>query len=670
CRAQTSGLVSWGVTARMRLPSPSVLAPFLLTLPLFWVSSAQGSDGPLGASLGAFVGADGEQRSQGPSPGRAHLLAPIRRLGLRPVTSNVAEFRSYLSKETSGGHAPGGFAALPLTQAQTSDRLLEMLEHALETSGRYFHVSSAASSNGDGSGVLSRPRLGAGAAAGAEDLSESEKQLEVEYDLDAWLQANVSFTPEQVRVRLTLQKALVVLAREDMLVRPDASEKDIHEAFLVALGRVSSTIGHDGRVTSLRDELVTLDFGKERGLTAGSRVELGLVVLAASHPASGETLRSRKVTTHVVEVLDAREGSSIARIVRFHPLVVRKAASLFSGGHADELPLLAWRQVPPPVLNTRGSDPWDKPREVEIEPLTGAAAQGFPEGGARASRRAGPALNQSSGDEQDAGFLGALFGSDSRASANASGVDTQTAESRPQNQSAESGSGARDSVEEGLEAEDLNAPSPERPVPRRRVSQDSQDGVSLLSARAGLGMTFGILETDRGDRYSDFPATVLNTVRAQIHLALPSEWESKPELTLRLFSGGDVEGTQFALAAPLVRPFSDSKEGRFLAGGELHVGGGSVKTIRVKQSLSHLALLGVAEYEAHLGGFGEAEVGAGVSLFGLRGGHLEGFMKVQVSPTSFLPKPLSLHARIESGPEKWTALEFGATWAFHQARGH
>jgi hypothetical protein len=71
-----------------------------------------------------------------------------------------------------------------------------------------------------------------------------------------------------------------------------------------------------------------------------------------------------------------------------------------------------------------------------------------------------------------------------------------------------------------------------------------------------------------------------------------------------------------------------------------------------------------------LGGFGEAEVGAGVSLFGLLGGHLEGFMKVQVSPTSFFPKPLSLHARLESGPEKWTALEFGATWAFHQARGH
>lgn len=598
----------------------------------------------------------GSRASGGFETGAAELLPPIRRLGLRPVTTNVAELRTYLSKESSGDLAPGGFASLPLSAEQASERLQEMLEHALDTSGRYFHVSSGATAHGDGASVLLRGGSGGG---------EWERRLEEDYDLDAWLQADVFFAPDQARVQLTLhtgtRKGVRLLAREDVLLRPDATEKDLHEAFLVALGRVSSTLGHDGRVTSMRDELVTLDFGKERGLLAGSRVELGLVVLAAAHPASGETLRSRRVTTHAVEVLDAREGTSIARIVRLNPLVVRKAAELFSRGHADDLPLLAWRQVAPPVLTSRGKNPWEQPRQVEVEPLTGAVSQGYAYEKAHGTEGSLP-----SQDSQDAGFLGALFGVPSSRKARTEHTATADAKGTAH---ADRQTGADATSEEFDEVEgEERLPQVPRPSPRGR-SRPARDDVAFLSARAGLGTTFGILETDRGDRYSDFPATVLNTLRAQVHLGLPSEWESKPEVALRLYSGGDVEGSQFILAAPLLKPAVQTQQGRLLLGGELHIGGGQVKTIRVQESLSHFALLGVAEYEAHFSGLGAADVGGGLSLFGLFGGHLEGYLSVSVSPSAFLPKPLGLHVRLEAGPEKWTAIEFGASWAFHQAKG-
>jgi hypothetical protein len=576
-----------------------------------------------------------------------------------------------------------------LSEEQASDRVLEILEHGLESSGRFFHVSLAPTPGGDASAAF----------APGESPEVAAARLTRDYDLDAWMQADVLFTPEQVRVRLVVTRGPPgatgrLLAREDVYAPADVTERGLHEALLTALGRVSETLGHDGRVTSLREDLVTLDFGRERGLAPGSRVELGLVVLAASHPASGEALRSRKVTTHVVEILDARRGTSVARVVKRNPTVLRRASDLFSGGVNEDLPLLAWRPRPRPALTTQGDAPWETPREVETAPIIGGNDAGF---GRHRTSPSPSSEKESEGvrERDDAGFLGELFGSsrqrqrggaqahrsqgdnvperERRADAGESGQPLEDASGNANNDGDDGdygdelgenegeGDGSNPSHGDGTRGgsfEEGDDPLKGRP------SRRGGEAFGLMAARAGLGMTFGILETDRGDRYTDFPATVLNTALVQADFTLTDGWIAKPEAALRLYSGGDVEGSEVAIKAPVLMAMHQTRAGRLLAGGELHLSSGNVKTIRVKKNLGHLAILGVGEYEAHSSGVGSADVGAGVSVFGLFGGHLEGFLRVGLTPSSVLPAPLSLYARLSSGPEKWSAVDFGALWAF------
>ena len=79
--------------------------------------------------------------------------------------------------------------------------------------------------------------------------------------------------------------------------KPKADEEKVKTAMAQGLRRLISTLGHDGKITYIRENLLTIDFGIERGITRGQQLIAGYVLLSSFHPQTGEFLRAEYFST-------------------------------------------------------------------------------------------------------------------------------------------------------------------------------------------------------------------------------------------------------------------------------------------------------------------------------------------------------------------------------------
>lgn len=277
------------------------------------------------------------------------FMVPVRRVGINPVKTNINEFRSYM---TDSAQEMKGLASLPYTESDLSLRLIDDFKEALDTTGRFWGL------------FLNDFQKQFSAAIGAQDMTDlanavaipQMKRLETDYGLDGWLDPLVYFTPNQTLVRLVLKSKThdqKTLTREDMYISPQPSEDKIRTAFSELMTRMRSSLGHDGRVTFQKDNLLTVDFGKDAGVQRGDILYAGYVILSSIHPKTHEYLKARRIATHQLKVLDSRNGSSLCQILYVDRTLLNET-QLKAEPNTNAPALLAWKKD----LNTEGDKKW------------------------------------------------------------------------------------------------------------------------------------------------------------------------------------------------------------------------------------------------------------------------------------------------------------------------
>jgi hypothetical protein len=525
-------------------------------------------------------------------------LPPIRRVGVDLANSNVKDYRNFLRQSTK---EPGGFPGLPLNENDTVFELTKAVETALGNTGRFW--------------ILSMSNFDKGFPTTLD--AQEKNRLTGTYDLDGWLVPTVVFAPDHTLIRVALKSAHepeILWAREDVLGPPQPSLSELQRLFETGVARLISTLGHDGALTWSRDDLVTVDFGSERGISKGEHLMAGFVLLSAFHPQTGEFLRSSRIDVMELEVIDAKKGAALCRIVQRNMLLEKEAARrMGKGGDATGTsksdPLLVWRLHSPSSRQR-----WRNKDRTAQSPHLGSAEEGF------------------SKEPEEVDQL----------------------EPVP--------------VEAPPKPED-KPPSPEKTSPQQpdeNPSENSELNFHLHSMMLGTGATFGILSTTRGDRNTDQPPLLLNTLNLGADIQLAPDLELTPRAVLSVFRGGDVTGGEFSVDVPLeTTVWRDSSRSRILALGA-GVGGiyGSVKTVRVVQPLTHFEVLGAGSYRMLLPGFGKFSVEANLSLFDILDGEIFGQVVTLAEPSSFFPKELGFFLRFKRGPKSWVEFQLGGQWKF------
>jgi hypothetical protein len=550
-------------------------------------------------------------------------MPAVRRVGVLPARSNVVEFREFMRDEA---RKMRGFLSLPYTEEQVSRELSRMTLRGVSDSGRFWSLSLDA-----------LVELSGVSPQHSRDYTAAELRLYKTYDLDAWIEPEVLFGPDHTKLRLTLRSARdrsFVLAREDIIFEAFPTSGEVEKNMHNALARVAATLAHDGRVTWRKSDLVVVDFGKERGLTQGTLLAAGYVILSARHPVTMEYLRAQKIQTLELEVVEAREGSSVCRIVRRHALMETEANNLLPG--LTEKGLLAWRKGAP------AESGW-----LEFAPAKTADA--------------------SIVSSAEAGFQSDEKPQTVEAPVATPPVATPPVVTPPQQVEAE-GNGAE---------------------PVAKDSEDMSDGSSLVEdieglfdfsrwkpreGTVGLGLAGGSLDSSTGSLKTEFPATVLNSVRGAIRLRYSNEIYLEPETYLHSFSGF-VDGYRAELALPLsyVTLGNMEKPGA----GALAVGLGptflfgevsSVRTVagrvrKTTQSFSafDVAIHGIYGMEVPVVGTVRAKAAVAIAeVLQGEGAALE--LRAQLHPHLYLPRELGFYGGMRMGPGIWFGYDLGATW--------
>lgn len=583
-------------------------------------------------------------------------MPAVRRLGVLPVRTNLPAFREFMRNETRN---MTGFLSLPFTESQASREISQMVSRGVIQSGRFWSLSLDA-----------LVELTGVSAQSTRDYTAAELRLYKTYDLDAWVDTEIVFNPDHTRLRLSLRSARdrgFVLAREDILFEAMPTSGELEKSVHNALTRVAATLSHDGRVTWRKNDLLVVDFGKERGLAQGSQLGAGYVILSARHPVSKEFLRAQKIQTLELEVVEAREGSSVCRILRRHALLENEANNLVPG--IGEKGLLAWRK-----------DVGDKSGWLEFSPAKNTDA------GIVSGAEAGFAQDEKSASKQQP-----------------SAPDITPAPV-PKEQNVVS---KTDSTKDSSDKKDMDSAEP-LPTSKPEATSDSEKSTPIVApkqekisddesgnsdkssinfegmldfknwkpvdATFGLALAGGSLDAKLGARDTDFPSTMLNSIRASATIKYSPQIYVEPEMFYHFFSG-TVDGSRFEIALPFsyVTMGNAEKPGS----GALSLGLGpvalmgevkSVRTVNAKiltttQSFSSVDLAIQAMYALELPYVGETRAKAIVAVAEvLQGEGSATELRVQIRPSQYLPKELSFYSGYRMGPGIWSGYDVGAAW--------
>jgi hypothetical protein len=556
----------------------------------------------LGALCAGVVPAQAKASSLWSGSSRAEkraAMTPLRRLGLLPVSHNIIEARKSLSDQTT----LRGLLAQPLSPEEFALRLNTQLKSVADASGRFWTMDAIAGESASGR------------SAAQPDLSTFQKaQLVREYDLDAWLKSEIYFTADHTAVRLAIvgTNSNAVIAREDILLPFGADWDALTNAFAQTIGRMSDTVGHDGRVVFENNGLVGIDFGTERGLANGHVLQVGLVLQAANHPQTGEVMRYQRVPLMTLEVVDAKQGASLCRKVQVNPDLIKQAETQFGTGAERKLPLLVWRQD-----GLKADPSWQAARgDGRVDAASIGFAQRENLASSAPARVPAPASSASSSE--------------------------RLPEAAPQPAQVAMTGGSSPFGGVSLAQKDNSAPG--------------------ASIKIGAGTAKGTLELSKGPVSSGVPSTIINQISVRDGFRYSPEWDVNYGAEYVSFTG-DAEGSRISgrvgmMASGAVFAVPDLP---LRWGIEGQVSSGGITTSKSKKTLDALELFGVASTNRSFEGGWTLEGELKPSITGILAGAFGYEFGLDVHP-GMAPKGLGVQWRILDDGDRWSEWMLGVTW--------
>lgn len=591
-----------------------------------------------------------ENHVQTTSP--VYSLPAIRRVGILPVESNIGEFRTYME---SSARAWKGLAAQPWTPREVSVRLGKGLRSHLAGSGRFWLLHSDALLE---TGQRPTPQQIAG--------------LRADFDLDAWVDASVYFSPDHTNLRVFLRNGndpAVAWLREDIVLPAQPSEQELLDGLESALVRLRRSLGHNASLVWRRNNLTVIDAGSRHGLVVGQRLFAGYVLLTAWHPRTMEFLRSKRVAIMELETVEVREDAAVCR-VRARNDVERRTVERLLGTQVASSQLLVWSDM-------RTDPEWQEALPATPHMLIGNAERGFQTMEERSQlEKARPPAAQSliseiEGQQETSPHLPADTKNDAPLPPSNSTLDpsTQLPRTTPTPPPA---------------AWAPSSPDPtEREQPRYSDGSFAEKILGAVDAYSiGAGVTYGWTESRIGKGQTGFSPTLLNSFESVTESRFEPDWRLDTRLGIRYFSESarNVSGHLLSLSVQFLSTFHASDlPGRIHLGLAPMISIGQITTHRTVtsttattrstqtsavQPMSYGGISAIGQWViTGMPEFRRLGLDLELSLDAAVQGELDVTGRVQTWLTS-LPKEIGISFLYRKGPRVWEEFGVWFHWMF------
>ena len=286
------------------------------------------------------------------------FLPPVRRLGINLTESNLDAFRRVIGNTS----VLRGLPHDPINEDTLDLKITEKLQSILRQTGRFWTISL-------------NSELGfVNNTTGVKEIALVREKTVKDYSLDAWLTTSLFFSPDGTTLRLVVsdpKNSKNIYVKEDIIMPPQASLEDVTESLYQGIDRVISSLAQDGSVIDAYNDLVTINFGKERGLQRGDILNAGYVIAMNRHPKTGEYLSSKRIPTKTIKVIKVDENSALCQIIE--EKYINENRYCIQKAIKENVPLLVWR-LPKKVDSNEG---WHRPYDPYVEPIVGFANKGF-----------------------------------------------------------------------------------------------------------------------------------------------------------------------------------------------------------------------------------------------------------------------------------------------------
>jgi hypothetical protein len=151
--------------------------------------------------------------------------------------------------------------------------------------------------------------------------TKGREELKNEYELDVYALLSVAQEGDilSLSARLMDSDLKTILLENDRIAIHEFNRLDpqeIQKKVESLTFRVINRLPNDVHVTSLQGPFVTLSGGHDQGIEPGDQIEILRSEITAIHPANGTWVEFKNSTKGAVQVVDAKETTSIARIVK------------------------------------------------------------------------------------------------------------------------------------------------------------------------------------------------------------------------------------------------------------------------------------------------------------------------------------------------------------------
>ncbi|WGL60220.1 hypothetical protein QEJ31_01200 [Pigmentibacter sp. JX0631] len=568
--------------------------------------------------------------------GDTFLLPPLRRVGLDIVETNLDKFRIYMRKQDRQLY---GIPAFPFNESDIQKIFAEDIADEIKNTGRFWNLAL-------NDFVKLLPLAGNPSNNLTKKIEDFKRRLELDYNLEAWIKPSVYFAPDQTLVRLVLKGAGVhssVWAREDIMLEPQVSQDKIKVAFSQALARLINTIGHDGKVTYLRENLLTIDFGIERGVVRGDSLSVGYVLLTSFHPQSGEFLRSQRVTIHEIKVLESRQGSSLCQIIASDRLAFEQALKVLG---TNDVTMLVWKK------NQSGyKEGWREPYNPETAPILGAVESGF----------GNPIVEKEAPESLKSAIPPVVFEKETNFGAPLTKEELQKRNNKNITE--------KQGLPYKIAGKEENLPIANSEINSNKFKRAiiNKPGTWFpYTALLGTGIVIGA----SNGYISDFPKTILNKLSGASYINLDSEIQLKllPYAQYSYFQNSTLSGSSYYAGAAFLDTIVNIDRYDYLSiGASAEYTGGQIDyscDCRDSNVLSHPAVMANVMWEDNVASFGNYNLLAGLSVLDFVQQSSVWSIKANIRPYNQLPKELVFDIGIKRFYSGWIEFSIGVSWDF------
>ncbi|BBH53509.1 hypothetical protein [Fluviispira sanaruensis] len=584
--------------------------------------------------------------------GDSFLLPPVRRVGIDILESNVDKFRIFMRKQDRVLY---GTPALPFSETELRKDLVADVDEEIQNTGRFWSLSL--------SDFMKLIPLSGSAKKSPENVNAENLRvnLESDYNLDAWIRPSIYFAPDQTLVRVSVRGAGImgsIWAREDVMIEPQASRTKIKEAFAQAVARLIATLGHDGKVTYMRENLLTVDFGKERGIVRGETLYAGYVILSSFHPQTGEFLRANRIPIHSLKVLEARQGSSLCQIVSSDRVSYEQALKILD---KQDVQLLVWKKEQ--KLNNTG---WRDPYNPDTAPMLGAAEEGFESQTKREKMRSmlPPVIFGKDKQEKNAPVP---MENDKQDINNLEKDKTARLDKKSEIALAQEENSKPQAEQQGLISPQLppnEGEEVEVSKPKKKISIDEPNSWDPTSLRIGVALTSGSYFGNS----AGIPTTLINTFNASGKIDIDSTFDLyiNPYAQFSFFNGSTIQGSSYfvGLGAYKVLWRNPVPSGVFRIGGALEYMGGSVLQSDAAFNISKISVFANGRWSDNLDNIGEYEFLGGFSFFDFIQGKSVWALEADLRPFRLMTKELLFRVLAKRFQDGWFEVSIGVSWDF------